>query len=87
MGLAEEPIGKPLEQYPREYKEIKLLGEGGQSTVILVRRIKDENLFAAKKQLKSSGVEFAKKEYEMLEKLKNPNIVECIESFHTPGED
>ena len=39
----------PLEQYLEKYREIRLLGEGGMGTVMLVRDKETGKLFAAKK--------------------------------------
>ena len=50
--------------------------------VTLVERRSDKQLFAAKKQLKSSEFRFAKQEFKMLKKLEHPGIVNVIDSFH-----
>ena len=50
--------------------------------VMLVKRLKDEFNFAAKKQLSQKHFVFAKEELKMLQYLKHTNIVNAIDSFH-----
>ena len=51
--------------------------------VMLVKRHKDNQYFAAKKQSKVNPADLrrSKEEFEKLLKLKHPNIVGCVESF------
>ena len=83
----EMAMGQPFDQYERQYEEKRLLGQGGMGKVMLVMRKDSGQYFAAKQQLDSRHFDSAKEELQMLQKLKHPNIVNCVDSFHTPGQD
>ena len=72
-----------LEEYSKLYREIRKLGEGAMGVVMLVKRHKDNQYFAAKKQSKINPADLrrSKEEFEKLLKLQHPNIVGCVESF------
>ena len=45
----EETIGKPLEQYLEEYREVREIGKGTMASVSLVERIFDSKVFVSKR--------------------------------------
>ena len=83
----EQAMGKPFERYEQEYEEKRLLGKGGMGKVMLVKQKETHEFFAAKQQLDSKHFDAAREELLLLQKLKHPNIVNCVDSFHTPGQE
>ena len=56
--------------------------------VMLVEQKSNKALYAAKKLLKSKkGYVYLKEELKLMQKLKHPNIINLVESYHTPGKD
>ena len=80
-------MGKPFDKYEDEYEEKRLLGLGGFGKVMLVKRKEDDEYFASKQQLDTKHFDSAKAELQLLQKLKHPHIVNCVDSFHTPGQE
>ena len=64
--LQEESLGQSIEEYHSKFKELRVLGKGGMSKVMLVERVSDKALFAAKIQKDKTRFTNAREEFLML---------------------
>jgi len=85
MADAEESVPQGVGKDGYDFDQQKVLGEGASCKVVTATR-KNDNLAVAVKimnKTKAVNAKMFKKEREILQKLKHPNIINLIETFDT----